>query len=206
MYSTPICAVNKWLDAQGMMKSMLQDVLIEIARGIVIALFMVLGLSSPFAVPAPATPTTESVPSAVATSTLYAVTKVVDGDTIHIDINGKSEAVRLIGINTPETVDPRRPVECFGRQASNKAKELLEGKKVRIETESSQGERDKYGRLLGYVTLEDGLFFNEYMVEEGYAYEYTYHLPYKYQAQFKAAQKEAQTQGKGLWAPGVCEK
>ncbi len=185
---------------------MLQDVLIEIAREIVIALFMVLGLSSPFAVSVPATPTTESVPSTIATSTLYAVTRVVDGDTIHIDMNGKSETVRLIGINTPETVDPRRPVQCFGKEASNKAKELLESQKVRIETESSQGERDKYGRLLGYVTREDGLFFNKYMVEEGYAYEYTYRLPYKYQTQFKAAQKEAQTQGKGLWAPGVCEK
>ncbi len=184
---------------------MLQDVLIDVAREILIALFVVLGMASPFAEPVPA-PVPEGTPSTIATSTLYAVTKVVDGDTIHIDINGKSETVRLIGINTPETVDPRRPVQCFGKEASNKAKELLEGKQVRIETEASQGERDKYGRLLGYVFREDGLFFNSYMVEEGYAYEYTYNLPYKYQTQFKAAQKTAQENGKGLWAPGVCGK
>ena len=185
---------------------MLQDVLIDVAREIVIALLMVLGLSSPFAVPAPATPATGGEPSSFATSTLYAVTKVVDGDTIHIDMNGKSETVRLIGINTPETVDPRRPVECFGKEASNKAKELLEEKKIRIETEQSQGERDKYGRLLGYVFREDGLFFNKYMIEEGYAYEYTYRIPYQYQVEFKTAQKEAEANGRGLWATGVCEK
>lgn len=185
---------------------MLQDVLIQVAREIVIALFVVLGLSSPLAVPAPAIPATGSAPSTFATSTLYTVTKVVDGDTIHIDMNGKSETVRLIGINTPETVDPRRPVECFGKQASAQAHTLLDGKRVQIETEASQGERDKYGRLLGYVFREDGLFFNNYMVEEGYAYEYTYRLPYKYQTQFKAAQKEAEANGKGLWAPGVCGK
>lgn len=177
----------------------------EVGRELLVALFVLLGLSAPVTLPAP-TQAPENAPVVIASSTLYTVLKVVDGDTIHIDIDGKKETVRLIGINTPETVDPRRPVQCFGKEASNKAKELLEGQKVRIETESSQGERDKYGRLLGYVFREDGLFFNSYMVEEGYAYEYTYRLPYKYQAQFKAAQKEAQAQGKGLWASGVCEK
>lgn len=154
----------------------------------------------------PAPTATTSSESAVASTTLYSVVKVVDGDTIHIDINGKKETVRLIGMNTPETVDPRRPVECFGEEASARAKELLDGQQVRIETEVSQGERDKYGRLLGYVIREDGLLFNKYMIEEGYAYEYTYRLPYKYQTEFKAAQKEAEAASRGLWAPGVCEK
>ena len=129
----------------------------------------------------------------------YEVVKVVDGDTIDVSINGKVERVRLIGINTPETVDPRKPVECFGVEASNKAKSLLTGKKVVLEDDASQGERDKYGRLLRYVFLEDGTNFNLLMIRDGYAYEYTYNLPYKYQAEFKKAQKEAEVNRGGLW-------
>ncbi|OIO30850.1 hypothetical protein AUJ77_01750 [Candidatus Nomurabacteria bacterium CG1_02_43_90] len=135
----------------------------------------------------------------------YPVTKVVDGDTVTINLDGTSETIRLIGINTPETVDPRKPVECFGKQASDEAKTILIGKKVRIEKDSTQGERDKYGRLLAYVFRDDGLFFNEHMIQQGYAYEYTYNKPYKYQTQFKADQVTAQSQGKGLWASGVCD-
>ena len=136
----------------------------------------------------------------------YQVIKVVDGDTITIDLNGKSETIRLIGINTPETVDPRKPVECFGVEASNKAKELLTNKRVYIEMDPTQGERDKYSRLLAYVYREDGSFFNKSMILSGYAYEYTYNLPYKYQSEFKEAQKNAETNQRGLWAPGVCEE
>lgn len=106
-------------------------------------------------------------------------------------MDGTRETIRLIGIDTPETVDPRKPVQCFGGEASNKAKELLSGKKVRIEKDSTQGDRDKYGRLLTYIYREDGLFFNKYMIEQGYAYEYTYDTPYKYQAEFKEAEKYA---------------
>lgn len=129
----------------------------------------------------------------------YEVARVVDGDTIDVSIDGKVERLRLIGINTPETVDPRKPVECFGTEASNKAKTLLSGKKVILESDSSQGERDKYDRLLRYVFLEDGTSFNLLMVKEGYAYEYTYDLPYKYQTSFKQAQKEAEVNKAGLW-------
>ena len=135
----------------------------------------------------------------------YVVTKVIDGDTLSIDMNGIKETLRLIGINTPETVDPRKPVECFGKEASTKANELLSGKRIRVEKDPTQGERDKYGRLLAYVYREDGLFFNKRMIEDGYAYEYIYNLPYKYQAEFKEAQHTAEAGKKGLWAPGVCE-
>ncbi len=137
-------------------------------------------------------------------SSYYAVSSVVDGDTVKISINGTVETLRLIGIDTPETVDPRKPVQCFGKEASAKAKELLSGKKVRIEKDSSQGERDKYSRLLAYVFLEDGTNFNQYMIEQGYAHEYTYNSAYKYQAAFKAAQKWAQSNQKGLWSPSTC--
>jgi len=136
---------------------------------------------------------------------LYKVVKVVDGDTVAVEINGKKETIRLIGINTPETVDPRRPVECFGIEASNKAKEILTGKRIKLEADSIVGERDKYGRLLRYIFLEDGTNFNKMMISEGYAYEYTYDLSYKYQGEFKQAEKEATEAKKGLWADGVCE-
>lgn len=129
----------------------------------------------------------------------YDVIKVVDGDTIDVSINGKTERIRLIGINTPETVDPRKPVECFGKEASDKAKALLNSKKVYLESDITQGELDKYNRLLRYVFLEDGTNFNLLMIKEGYAYEYTYNTPYKYQAEFKEAQKYAENTKAGLW-------
>jgi len=137
-------------------------------------------------------------------SDLYSVTQVVDGDTIKINLNGTVVTLRLIGMDTPETVDPRKPVQCFGKEASNKAKELLSGKKVRIEKDSTQGDLDKYGRMLAYVYREDGLFYNKYMIEQGYAHEYTYNTPYKYQIDFKAAQKSAQDNQRGLWSSNTC--
>ncbi|MFA6408046.1 MAG: thermonuclease family protein [Candidatus Paceibacterota bacterium] len=149
----------------------------------------------------------ETLPAPVQTSPqfqYYAVTSVVDGDTIKVNINGTVETLRLIGMDTPETVDPRKPVQCFGKEASNKAKELLVGTKVRLEKDSTQGELDKYGRTLAYVHREDGLFYNKYMIEQGYAHEYTYNTPYKYQTEFRAAQKSAQENLRGLWSPSTC--
>lgn len=134
----------------------------------------------------------------------YPVLKVVDGDTLAVRINGKSTTVRLIGLDTPETVDPRKPVQCFGTEASNKAKELLTGKTVSIETDNTQGELDKYGRLLVYVYLPNGVLFNKYMIAEGYGHEYTYNIPYAYQSEFKAAERDARTRKKGLWADNAC--
>jgi len=134
----------------------------------------------------------------------YSVIKVIDGDTIKVDINGVAETIRLIGINSPESVDPRKLVECFGIEASNRAKELLTNKKVILENDTTQGERDKYQRLLRYVWLEDGTFFNKKMISDGYANEYTYNTPYKYQAEFKQAETEAKALKKGLWADDAC--
>ncbi len=143
--------------------------------------------------------TSTSISTPDSLSKAYEVVKVVDGDTIDVSINGKTERIRLIGINTPETVDPRKPVECFGVEASNKAKELLSGKKVTLESDSSQGERDQYDRLLRYVFLEDATNINLQMIQSGYAYEYTYNLPYKYQKEFKEAQQQASVSKIGLW-------
>lgn len=137
-------------------------------------------------------------------SPLYLVTSVVDGDTIKVNIDGVTKTLRLIGIDTPETVDPRKPVQCFGVEASNRTKQLLLNKKVRLEADPTQGELDKYNRLLRYVYLEDGTSFNKKMISDGYAYEYTYNTPYKYQAEFKQAQIDAKNSKLGLWADGAC--
>src|SRR3989344_4340658 len=134
----------------------------------------------------------------------YKVLKIIDGDTIDIETPEKAERLRLIGIDTPETVDPRKDVQCFGIEASNKAKELLGGKLVSLESDETQGDRDKYKRLLRYVFLPDGTNFNLYMISEGYAFEYTYANPYKYQFDFRQAQKLAMENEKGLWSPSTC--
>jgi len=126
--------------------------------------------------------------------TTYLVVRVIDGDTIEIEGGQK---VRYIGIDTPETVHPSRPVECFGIEASNKNKELVEGKKVKLEKDVS--ETDKYGRLLRYVWVGD-LFVNDYLVRQGYAYAYTYPPDVKYSEQFVQAQREARENNRGLWA------
>ncbi|MBI5457768.1 thermonuclease family protein [Candidatus Kaiserbacteria bacterium] len=135
---------------------------------------------------------------------IYPVVKVVDGDTLDVLKEGKTIRLRLIGLDTPETVDPRKPVQCFGQAASDKAREMLAGKIVRLEYDASQGMLDKYGRTLAYVFMKDGANFNEYMIAEGYGHEYTYNLPYKYQREFKAAEKSAREQKKGLWADDAC--
>lgn len=130
------------------------------------------------------------------------VTKVVDGDTIEIN---NSQTVRLIGIDTPETVDPRRPVGCFGKEASNEVKSLLSGKEVILQKDVS--ETDKYQRLLRYVflPLEDKqiLFVNDYLVREGFAKVLTYPPDVKYNEQFRQAEREARENIRGLW--GKCK-
>ncbi len=137
--------------------------------------------------------------------TYYQVVKIVDGDTIDVNINGQTERVRLIGIDTPETVKYDSPVECFGPEATAKAKELLLNKQVRLETDSTQDNRDTYDRLLRYVYRDDGLFFNQWMIKNGYAREFTFIKPYKYQTKFKQDEIEAKDGGLGLWEDGVCD-
>lgn len=136
---------------------------------------------------------------------LASVIKIVDGDTIHVASGNTINTVRLIGIDTPEVVDPRRPVQCYGKEASQKLKELLNQKKVYLTADTSQSERDKYDRLLRYVWTEDGTNVNEFMLREGYAYEYTYDVPYKYQQLFKEAQRSAQEKKAGLWSEETCK-
>lgn len=151
---------------------------------------------SPTSAPPTATPAPERVAARVV--------EVVDGDTLDVSIDGQTERLRLIGIDTPEVVDPRTPVQCFGREASAKAHELLDGQTVQLEADESQGERDRYGRLLRYIWLPDGRHYNLLMIAEGYAHEYTYDVPYRYQAEFKQAEREAREAARGLWASTTC--
>ncbi len=137
---------------------------------------------------------------------LFPVSRVIDGDTIVVLMDGREETIRLLGMDTPETVDPRKPVQCFGVEASNETKSLLDGREVTLQSDPTQSDRDKYGRLLRYVFRDDGLFVDEYLVKEGFAYEYTYFgLSYKYQIKFRTDQKSAQSVGLGLWATSTCD-
>ena len=136
------------------------------------------------------------------------VTFVVDGDTIKIHSqNGKTYTVRLLGINTPEIKNPYRDAECFGKEASLYTKQNLSGKKVKIETDPTQSRYDKYGRLLAYVFLPNGQLFNKQIIKDGYAYEFTYKgRVYKYQKEFRLAQKYARKRKLGIWADKVCKQ
>ncbi len=123
----------------------------------------------------------------------FLVTKVIDGDTIQLEDGRK---VRYIGIDAPESVDPKRKLECFGREASERNKELVLNKRVQLVKDVS--ETDKYGRLLRYVYINN-LFINDILVREGFANVSTYPPDIKFQKQFKKSQEEARSQNKGLW-------
>jgi len=132
------------------------------------------------------------------------VVKVIDGDTLEVYQNNKIEKIRMIGLNTPETVDPRRGLECFGIEASARLKNLLEGKIVKLEEDETQGNLDKFGRSLRYVLI-DNVNINQKMIEEGYGFEYTYKKPYKYQKEFKRSQEIAKENNIGLWNEENCQ-
>lgn len=133
---------------------------------------------------------------------LVPVKRVIDGDTITVEVLGREQTVRLIGINTPETVDPRRGVECFGKEAARETKEILKSRKVKLVKDIS--ETDKFKRLLRYVyvALDDGnlLFLNDYLVRMGFATVSTYPPDVSFVSRFEEAQRQAISQNHGLWA------
>lgn len=130
-----------------------------------------------------------------AASSSARVARVVDGDTIELEDGSK---VRYIGVNTPESVDPRRPVGCFGKEASAYNKSLVSGKVVQLV--GDVGDTDKYGRLLRYVYLEDGTFVNLKLVQDGYASVMTVPPNVKYRDVFVQAEREAREKKMGLWS------
>jgi len=129
--------------------------------------------------------------------TAYPVLKVVDGDTVKIDYEGLETTVRLIGVDTPETVHPSKPVEAKGIEASNFTKNLLEGESIYLRFDGNR--TDKYGRLLAYLyRAPDGLFVNLEIVRQGYGHAYTA-FPFKHLELFRAYERRAREAGKGLW-------
>jgi micrococcal nuclease len=133
-------------------------------------------------------------PTPTSTSATRLCVRAVDGDTLVLD---GGERVRLIGVDTPETVDPRRPVQYFGKEASAFTHRMAQGRSVRLEYD--QDTRDRYGRTLAYVYLENGTFLNAEIIRQGYGHAYT-RFPFRYQAEFLALEREARAQGRGLWA------
>lgn len=136
------------------------------------------------------------------------VLRVIDGDTIEVNLNGQKIKVRYIGVDTPETVDPRRAVGCFGKEASDENervlgfanKKLVEDVMVYLEKDIS--ETDKFGRLLRYVYVnKDGqnIFVNDYLIRQGFAKAVTYPPDVKYSQQFVNSQREAVENNRGLW-------
>ena len=127
------------------------------------------------------------------------VERVVDGDTIIVGGVGR---VRLIGVDTPESVDPRRPVEFFGEEASAFTRRLVEGKRVRLAYDWER--TDRYGRTLAYVYLPDGTFLNAEIIRQGYGHAYT-RFPFEHLERFRQLEREARQTGRGLWGatPGA---
>jgi micrococcal nuclease len=128
------------------------------------------------------------------------IVRVVDGDTVVAHLPGGDEKIRLIGIDTPETVDPRKPVQCYGPEASARTKQLLpKGTAIRMERDAEA--RDRYGRLLAYVyRAGDGTFVNLALATEGFAHPLTIAPNVAYADRFAAAVADARAAGRGLWS------
>ncbi len=149
--------------------------------------------------------TSTAAKTKTASSSAEIAVRVIDGDTIEIS-GGKK--VRYIGIDSPETKDPKKTKQCFGEEAYLKNKELVEGKQIRMVKDVS--ETDRYGRLLRYVYVSDQnstnsatIFVNEYLVREGFAYAVTFPPDVKYNEFFRKLQNEAMRLKRGLW--GRCQ-
>lgn len=129
----------------------------------------------------------------------YRVTQFYDGDTVAVDMDGKEEKIRMIGVDTPETKDPRKPVQCFGQAASDFTKQLIGNQNVRLEADPTNSNRDRYNRLLRYVYLPDKRLVNAEIIREGYGFAYT-SFPFTKLEEFRAMEAEAKAANRGLWS------
>jgi len=127
------------------------------------------------------------------------VVRVVDGDTIVVSPN---EKVRLIGVDTPETVHPKKAVECFGKEAKQFTRDAVEGKSVRLildKVNTKRRHKDRYGRTLAYAYLEDGTMLNAELIRQGYAHAYT-RFQFRHLVEFRELERAARAQPVGLWS------
>jgi endonuclease YncB( thermonuclease family) len=131
----------------------------------------------------------------------YQVTQIFDGDTIEVDMNGVKEKVRLIGVDTPETHDPRKQVQCFGKAATAYTTQLIGNQPVRLAADPENSNRDRYQRLLRYVYLTDGSLLQAQIIKGGYGFAYT-SFPFTKSEEFKSLENSARESNRGLW--GQC--
>ena len=129
----------------------------------------------------------------------YSVIRFDDGDTIAVDMNGQNETVRFIGVDTPETHDPRKAVQCFGYAATVYTKNLVGKSRVRLEADSLNTNRDRYGRLLRYIYLPDGTLVNAKIIQDGYGFAYTL-FPFEKADEFRSYERQAREASRGLWS------
>jgi micrococcal nuclease len=118
-------------------------------------------------------------------------------------MDGREEKVRMIGVDTPETVKPNSPVECYGVAASNFLKSYLKNQTVRLESDPINQNRDRYDRLLRYVYMKDGTLVNKKIISDGYGFAYL-SFPFTKAEEFATAQKDARLNNRGVWS-GECE-
>ena len=137
--------------------------------------------------------------NAIARDGTRTVVRVVDGDTLVLSPN---EKVRLIGVDTPETKHPKKPVQCFGQEAKQFTTRMASGNEIRLqldETNWRTGHKDRYGRTLAYVYLKDGTLLNAEIIRRGYGHVYT-RFPFHRRAEFRDLEKQARAEGLGLWS------
>ncbi len=132
----------------------------------------------------------------------YKVVRFDDGDTIVVDMDGHNETIRFIGVDTPEVKDPRKPVQCFGKSASQFTKKLIVNQPVRLEADPTNTNRDRYNRLLRYVYLPDNTLVNAEIIKQGYGFAYT-SFPFTKKDEFKNYENQARNANRGLW--GSCQ-
>mgnify|MGYP001589683500 FL=1 len=129
--------------------------------------------------------------------------RIVDGDTLEVSLENTSEKIRLLGINSPETVDSNKPVECFGHEAAEYIKSLMPGKNIFLQKDKFAPDRDQYGRLLRYVYNGNNAFINLEMVKNGYAFAYT-PGSLEHFSDFRYYEKQARDENRGLWNTKIC--
>lgn len=172
------------------------------SRALLIALLLIIGMIAAVVVVYPhvGLDFSKLFPASKMLPGFYRVTEFYDGDTFAVDMNGTTEKIRLIGVDTPETHKPDTPVQCFGPEASAFTERSLKsaGNSVRLEADPLDDNRDRYGRLLRYAYLPDGTLLEQSIIEQGYGFAYL-SFPFQKKLNFADYQATAQTAKLGLW-------